>query len=95
MCYLDASSLAASSGMDLSLQNVWRIDFPGNLNCFFNLAAEMVGALVIGGISYGLYMISKNAFVTIPVISAVLILSGVICVLKGISKARKNIELLK
>ena len=67
----------------------------GNLNCFFNLAAEMVGALVIGGISYGLYMISKNAFVTIPVISAVLILSGVICVLKGIPKARKNIELLK
>ena len=67
----------------------------GNLNCFFNLAAEMVGALVIGGISYGLYMISKNAFVTIPVISAVLILSGVICVFKGISKARKNIELLK
>ena len=67
----------------------------GNLNCFFNLAAEMVGALVIGGISYGLYMISKNAFITIPVISAVLILSGVICVLKGISKARKNIELLK
>ena len=67
----------------------------GNLNCFFNLAAEMIGALVTGGISYGIYMISKSAFITISVITLMLVISSVICILKGLPKTRKNIELLK
>ena len=67
----------------------------GNLNCFFNLAAEMIGALVTGGISYGIYMISKSAFITIAVITLMLVISSVICILKGLPKTRKNIELLK
>ena len=67
----------------------------GNLNCFFNLAAEMIGALITGGISYGIYMISKSAFITISVITLMLVISSVICILKGLPKTRKNIELLK
>ena len=41
----------------------------GNLNCFFNLAAEMVAALLIGGISYGLYMLSGSSLITISAVS--------------------------
>ncbi len=67
----------------------------GNLNCFFNLAAEMIGALITGGISYGIYMISKSAFITIAVITLLLVLSSVVCILKGLPKTKKNIELLK
>lgn len=67
----------------------------GNLNCFFNLAAEMVFALIIGGISYGIFLMSSNAVITIAVVSVILVLVGIAGVLAGLPHVRKNIELLK
>ena len=67
----------------------------GNLNCFFNLAAEMVFALIIGGISYGIYLLSANAIITIASVSALLAVAGIAGVLAGLPHVRKNIELLK
>ncbi|MBR4914199.1 MAG: hypothetical protein IKZ42_02850 [Clostridiales bacterium] len=67
----------------------------GNLNCFFNLAAEMVFALIIGGISYGIYLISVNAVITISSVTALLVIAGIAGVLAGLPHVRKNIELLK
>ena len=63
----------------------------GNLNCFFNLAAEMVSALVIGGISFGLYKISGSSLITISVVTVILVIAGVICVVTGLPQVRKNI----
>ena len=67
----------------------------GNLNCFFNLAAEMVAALVIGGISFGLYKISGSSLITITVVTIILTISGVIGCLLGMPQIKKNIELLE
>ncbi len=67
----------------------------GNLNCFFNLAAEMVAALVISGISYGLYILSGNAVVTITVVTVLMLAAGICCVLIGLPQVRKNLESLK
>ena len=67
----------------------------GNLNCFFNLAAEMVFALLIGGISYGIYLLSANAIITIASVSALLAAAGIAGVMAGLPQVRKNIELLK
>ena len=67
----------------------------GNLNCFFNLAAEMVAALVIGLIAYGLYVLSKSSVVTISVISILLLCFGAAGVFAGIPKTINNIKELK
>ena len=67
----------------------------GNLNCFFNLAAEMVFAMLIGGIAYGIYLLSVSAVVTISAISVLLIAAGAVCIFAGLPRAKKNIELLK
>jgi ABC-2 type transport system permease protein len=63
----------------------------GNLNCFFNLAAEMVAALVTGGISYGLFKLSGSSLITITVVTAFLIIAGVVSVTAGLPQTRKNI----
>lgn len=67
----------------------------GNLNCFFNLAAEMIAALIIGGMAYGIYLLSVNSVITISVVSVLLIAGGLVCVLAGLPKVKKNIESLK
>jgi len=67
----------------------------GNLNCFFNLAAEMVAALLIGGISYGLYMLSGSSVITVSAVSVLLIISAAVCVIIAMPYAKKNIESLK
>lgn len=67
----------------------------GNLNCFFNLAAEMVFALIVGGISYGIYLLSANAVITIATVSVLLVIAGTAGVLAGLPHVKKNIELLK
>ena len=67
----------------------------GNLNCFFNLAAEMVFALIVGAVSYGIYLLSASAVITISVISLLLVIAGAVCVFAGLPQAKKNIELLK
>ena len=67
----------------------------GNLNCFFNLAAEMVFAMLTGGIAYGIYLLSGSAVITISVISVLLIAAGAVCIFAGLPRAKKNIELLK
>ena len=67
----------------------------GNLNCFFNLAAEMVFALIVGGISYGIYLLSSNAVITITAVSVLLVIAGTSGVLAGLPHVKKNIELLK
>ena len=66
----------------------------GNLNCFFNLAAEMVAALVTGGISYGLFKLSGNVLITVTVVSVILIVSGVTGWLVGMPQIKKNIGFL-
>lgn len=67
----------------------------GNLNCFFNLAAEMVAVLIIGGASYGLFLLSSNAVITISVVTAVLAVTGIAGTIAGLPRVRKNIEQLK
>ena len=67
----------------------------GNLNCFFNLAAEMVFALIIGAVSYGIYLLSHSAVVTISVVAVILVAAGIIGYLMGMPGIRKNIEQLK
>ncbi|MBR3248237.1 MAG: hypothetical protein IKG03_07565 [Clostridiales bacterium] len=67
----------------------------GNLNCFFNLAAEMVAALLTGGMAYGIFKLSGNAVITISSVSVILALSGLLFVVKGLPYARKNIGLMK
>ena len=67
----------------------------GNLNCFFNLAAEMVFALFVGGISYGRYLLSSSALITISTVTIVLILACGAGIILGLPNIRRNIELLK
>ena len=67
----------------------------GNLNCFFNLAAELVAALVTGGILYGIYLISKSSVITVSIVAAILVIAGVLIVIIGLPRVRKNVESLK
>ena len=67
----------------------------GNLNCFFNLAAEMVAALLTGGMSYGLFLLSGSSVITVGVVSVILASAGAVCVFAGLPNARKNIEEMK
>jgi ABC-2 type transport system permease protein len=67
----------------------------GNLNCFFNLAAEMVAALLTGGISYGLFLLSGSSVITVGAVSVILAAAGAVCVFAGLPNARKNIEQMK
>ena len=67
----------------------------GNLNCFFNLAAEMIAAAVTGGISYGIYVLSGNAVITILSVSLMLVAAGITGYLAGIPQIKKNIGALK
>ena len=67
----------------------------GNLNCFFNLAAEMVAALVAGLLSYGLYMLTSSSVITIAVMTVLLFIGGAAGVIAGPPRAKKNIELLR
>ena len=67
----------------------------GNLNCFFNLAAEMVAAVIIAGISYILFKLFASSFITIAVLTVLLAIAGAACVFAGLPKVRKNIEQLK
>ena len=67
----------------------------GNLNCFFNLAAEMVAALLAGAVSYGVYVLSGSSMVTIASVTILLAAGGVVSITAGLPGARKNIELLK
>ena len=67
----------------------------GNLNCFFNLAAEMAAALVAGVIAYGLYKLTGSAVITISAVSALLIAAGGVCLAAGLPQVKKNIEMLK
>ena len=67
----------------------------GNLNCFFNLASEMIAAAVIGAASYGIYLLSSSSVITISVVSLLLIAGGAAGFFIGLPGVRKNIELLK
>ncbi|MBR5358307.1 MAG: hypothetical protein IK128_03735 [Clostridiales bacterium] len=67
----------------------------GNLNCFFNLAAEMIAALLTGAVSYGLFKLSGSSVVTIVPVTLLLVIGGIICVTAGLPRAKKNIEFLK
>ena len=67
----------------------------GNLNCFFNLAAEMIAALVIGAVSYGIYLLLGNSVITLSAITVLLVIAAVLSYLAGMPKAKKNIEQLK
>ena len=67
----------------------------GNLNCFFNLAAEMIAALLTGALAYGLYLLSGSAVLTIAPVSVLLFAGCAILVISGLPRVRKNIELLK
>ena len=66
----------------------------GNLNCFFNLAAELVAALVIGGISYLLYLVTKSSLITMASVTGIIVIAGIVIVLIGLKSVKKNIETL-
>ncbi len=97
VCILTATMIGVI--MDsISPYTVWSDELSalrGNLNCFFNLAAEMVFALIVGAISYGIYLLSGSAVVTISVISLLLVAAGAVSLFAGLPGAKKNIESLK
>lgn len=97
VCILTATMIGVI--MDsISPYTVWSDELSalrGNLNCFFNLAAEMVFALIVGAISYGIYLLSASAAVTISVISLLLVAAGAVSLFAGLPEAKKNIESLK
>lgn len=66
----------------------------GNLNCFFNLAAEMLAALLIGGICYGLYLLSSSHVIAIATVTVILTGACIVCVLAGLPRVKKNIQSL-
>ena len=55
----------------------------------------MVFALIIGAVSYGIYLLSHSAVVTISVVAVILVAAGIIGYLMGMPGIRKNIEQLK
>ena len=63
----------------------------GNLNCFFNLAAELIIAAVAGLIFYGIFVLTSSDVITIAVSMVVLILMAAMGVIQGAKAARKNI----
>ena len=65
----------------------------GNLNCFFNLAAEMVFALFTGIAGY--YLLSGSFPVTVASVAIILTAVCAMMIIKGLPRVRKNIELLK
>ena len=97
VCVLTATMIGVI--MDsISPYTVWSDELSalrGNLNCFFNLAAEMVAALLIGGISYGLYLLSSSSVITIAAVTAMLLIAGVLILVIGLPGVKKNIESLK
>ncbi|MDY6339055.1 MAG: hypothetical protein SPL61_05410 [Saccharofermentans sp.] len=97
VCILTATMIGVI--MDsISPYTVWSDELSalrGNLNCFFNLAAEMVFALIVGAISYGIYLLSASAAVTISVISLLLVAAGAVSLFAGLPGAKNNIESLK
>lgn len=97
VCILTATMIGVI--MDsISPYTVWSDELSalrGNLNCFFNLAAEMVVALLAGGILYVLYIFSKNSVISVSVVAAILVIASVLIVIIGLPRVRKNIESLK
>ena len=97
VCILTATMIGVI--MDsISPYTVWSDELSalrGNLNCFFNLAAEMVVALLAGGILYVLYIISKSSVISVSVVAAILVIASVLIVIIGLARVRKNIESLK
>lgn len=97
VCVLTATTIGAL--MDsVSPYTVWSDELSalrGNLNCFFNLAGEMLAAVITGAAAYGLFRLSSSSAVTMAVITVMLVASGVICVFAGLPKIKKNIESLK
>ena len=67
----------------------------GNLNCFFNLAAEMVAALLVGAVSYGIFVLTYSSVITIVIITAVLFIAGAAGVFAGLPRVKSNITELK
>ena len=97
VCILTATMIGIV--MDsISPYTVWSDELSalrGNLNCFFNLAAEMIAAVVTGGISYGIYVLSGNAVITMISVSVLLAAAGITGYFAGIPRIKKNIESLK
>ena len=97
VCILTATMIGVI--MDsISPYTVWSDELSalrGNLNCFFNLAAELIVALFAGGVLYGTYLLTKNSVITISVVAAILVVASVLIVITGLPRVRKNIESLK
>ena len=55
----------------------------------------MVAALIIGALSYGIYLLLGSRLITLTVITVLLIVLGVISYAAGLPKAKKNIGQLK
>ena len=93
LCVITATAIGVA--MDsISPYTVWSDELSalrGNLNCFFNLAAELIIAGLTGLISYGLFILTSSDVITITVSMVVLILMAATGVIRGFKIARKNI----
>lgn len=96
ICILTATMIGTV--MDsISPYTVWSDELSalrGNLNCFFNLAAEMAAALITGVIAYGIFLLSGSAVITVVSVTSVLLAVCVACILVGMPFVKKNIESL-
>jgi ABC-2 type transport system permease protein len=93
LCVITATAIGVA--MDsISPYTVWSDELSalrGNLNCFFNLAAELIIAGLTGLISYGLFILTSSDVITVTVSMVVLILMAATGVIQGFKIARKNI----
>jgi len=66
----------------------------GNLNCFFNLAAELIAAVIAGGAACGIFILTGSYAVTLAVVLIILVILVAAGLTKGLSRAGRNIETL-
>jgi len=64
----------------------------GNLNCFFNLAAELIIAALTGLVSYGIFALTSSDVITITISMGMLLLMAAAGVIRGSKAAYKNIS---
>ena len=94
LCVVIATSIGIV--MDsISPYTIWSDELSalrGNLNCFFNLAAELIIAAVTGLISYGLFILTSSDVITVAVSTGMLLCMAAAGVTRGLKAACKNIE---
>ena len=94
LCVVTATAIGIT--MDsISPYTVWSDELSalrGNLNCFFNLAAELIIAVLTGLISYGIFILTSSDVITIAGSIGILLVLASVGVVRGSKAAYKNLS---